>query len=213
MNTVLHIGCGPTDLSHLPPLFHQGEWQEIRLDIDESVYPDIVASMLDMSIVEDGTVSAIYSSHNVEHLFPHEVPIALAEFRRVLRLDGVAVVKCPDVLSVAKAIVESESVETTLYDSPSGPIAALDILYGHREALAEGNHFMAHKTAFTARSLARALFGAGFQQVVVTRDVVFGLHALAYPELVSNERIQKDCAGTIYSREFNIETVVYTSND
>lgn len=61
MQTVLHVGCGPTDLSHLPPLFHEGEWQEVRLDIDESVEPDIVASMLDLSIIDDGVMDAVYS--------------------------------------------------------------------------------------------------------------------------------------------------------
>jgi predicted SAM-dependent methyltransferase len=52
--------------------------QELRLDIDASVAPDIVATMTDMSRVADASVDAVFSSHNIEHLDPHEVPVALA---------------------------------------------------------------------------------------------------------------------------------------
>jgi hypothetical protein len=43
--------------------------------------PDIVGTMTDMSAVADASVDALFSSHNIEHLYPHEVPVALAEFR------------------------------------------------------------------------------------------------------------------------------------
>ena len=36
-----------------------------------------------MSQVKSESVDAIYSSHNIEHIFPHEVPIAFREFHRV----------------------------------------------------------------------------------------------------------------------------------
>ena len=32
-----------------------------------------------MSAVETNSVDAIYSSHNIEHVFPHEVPIVLKD--------------------------------------------------------------------------------------------------------------------------------------
>tara|TARA_B110000008_G_C16612067_1_gene420898 strand:+ start:309 stop:419 length:111 start_codon:yes stop_codon:yes gene_type:complete len=35
-----------------------------------------------MSLVETGSVDAIYSAHNIEHVYPHEVPIVLNEFYR-----------------------------------------------------------------------------------------------------------------------------------
>lgn len=212
MQTVLHVGCGPADLGSLPPYFHVGDWQEIRLDIDESVGPDIVASMLDMSIVEDGAVDAVFSSHNIEHMYPHEVQVVLGEFLRVLKHDGVLVLKCPDILSVAQAIVETGSVDASLYTSPAGPIAALDIMYGHRAAMAAGNLFMAHKTAFTSQSLAREMFGAGFRRVVVSRDAVYGLHALAYGFDADDDRVQQDCQGTLPVLSGIIETVSYRAD-
>jgi predicted SAM-dependent methyltransferase len=40
-----------------------------------------------MSALATGSVDAVVSSHNMEHLYPHEVPLALAEFVRVLKPD------------------------------------------------------------------------------------------------------------------------------
>ena len=41
-----------------------------------------------MSAVESGSVDGIYSSHNIEHVYPHEVPAVLAELGHVA--EGVA---------------------------------------------------------------------------------------------------------------------------
>jgi len=56
------------------------------------VQPNIIGTMLDMSAVSSGSVDAIFSSHNIERLHPHEVPLALAEFRRVLAPSGFGMV-------------------------------------------------------------------------------------------------------------------------
>jgi hypothetical protein len=125
------------------------------------VRPDIVGTLTDMATVADGSVQAIFSSHNIEHLYPHEVPQALAEFRRVLSPDGFVVVTCPDLKSVAKLIADDKLTEAA-YVSSMGPITPLDILYGHRASVAKGNHFMAHRGGFTLRSLLTAFQEAGF---------------------------------------------------
>ena len=51
--TVLHVGCGTYAPEKLHSAFHSPGWTELRLDIDEGVQPDIVASMTDMSPVAD----------------------------------------------------------------------------------------------------------------------------------------------------------------
>ena len=56
--------------------FNSDEWKEIRFDIDKKVNPDIVGTLTDMSLVESSSVDAIYSSHNIEHIYPHEIPRA-----------------------------------------------------------------------------------------------------------------------------------------
>ena len=176
---VLHVGCGAADPAKLPAAFFpQGLWSELRLDIDPQVGPDIVASITDMSVVASGSVDAVWSAHNLEHLRAHEVPLALAEFRRVLRPMGFALVTMPDLQQVA-ALVADGTLEGTAYISSFGPIAALDMLYGFRPSVAGGNDFMGHKTGFTAGTLAQHLTAAGFAQVQVQRDGAFALWATA----------------------------------
>ena len=179
MKTFLHVGCGAQRKNNTTRGFNTDEWTELRLDIDESVQPDIVGTMTDMSRVPDSSVDAIFSSHNIEHLYAHEVPLALAEFRRVLRPGGFALVTMPD-LQRAAELVAQDRLDEPAYLSPAGPIAPLDMLFGHGAAIAAGNHFMAHHTGFTARTLDAALRRAGFGLVRVVRDESFALWATAH---------------------------------
>lgn len=96
IKTFLHVGCGPAYKDRTTRAFIPPDWNELRFDINEKANPDIVGTMLDMSDVADASVDAVFSSHNIEHLYPHEVPLALAEFKRVLKEDGFVVIACPD---------------------------------------------------------------------------------------------------------------------
>lgn len=179
---VLHVGCGPRTAAGLHSVFVESEWQEVRLDIDPDAEPDIVASLTDMRAVPAMSVDAVYSSHNLEHLFPHQVAIALKEFHRVLRSDGVALITLPDLQGVAE-LVAANKLDDVAYMSPAGPIAAHDMLYGERNSIAEGNEFMAHRTGFTTRTLYRTLRVAGFECVLIQRDKAgYALWATAYKQ-------------------------------
>ena len=90
MKTFLHVGYGLQNKSSCFG-FNNDNWKEIRLDIDKNVNPDIEGTLTDMSLVKTGSVDAVYSCHNIEHIYPHEVPIALKEFYRVLKDDGIVV--------------------------------------------------------------------------------------------------------------------------
>ena len=177
---LLHVGCGPVTIDRIPLVgFQQSVWREIRLDADPRVFPDIVGTMTNMSAVPDGYADAIYSSHNIEHLFPHEVPLALAEFSRTLKDEGFAVITCPDLLAVCRLVVE-DKLDVPVYISDAGPIAPIDILYGHMPQIAAGNLFMAHRTGFTLTTLMAALRDAGFAVVQgLRREGEFALWALA----------------------------------
>ena len=164
VNTFLHVGCGPKRKDRTTRGFNTPDWHEIRLDIDPTVNPDIIGTMTDMSAVAAESVDAIYSSHNIEHLYPHEVPIALAEFKRVLKPDGFVVITCPDLQAVCALIAEDKLTEPA-YDSPAGPIAPLDILYGLRSSMANGNLYMAHRCGFTQKVLTGTLQASGFVTV------------------------------------------------
>ena len=175
--TVLHVGCGAADPAKLPAAFFPaGLWAELRLDIDPGVAPNIVASITDMAAVAAASVDAVWSAHNLEHLCAHEVPLALAEFCRVLKPEGFVLVTMPDLQQVAE-LVAADNLEGAAYISAMGPIAALDMLYGFRPAIAQGNAFMGHRTGFTATTLAAHLQRAGLVDVRVQRDGAFALWA------------------------------------
>lgn len=168
MPTFLHIGCGRKRKDQTTRGFNIPEWTEQRFDIDETVNPDIVGTMTDMSAVPDASADAIFSSHNIEHLYPHEVPKALAEFRRVLKPGGFAVITCPDLQSVCALVAEDKLTEAA-YTAPAGPIAPIDILYGFRPSMAQGNLFMAHRCGFTEKVLIGTLKAAGFAMIASKR--------------------------------------------
>jgi len=161
MKIFLHVGCGPQNKSTCLG-FNNDNWKEIRLDIDKNVNPDIVGTLTDMKSVETGSVDAVYSSHNIEHIFLHEVQIALREFYRVLKEDGIVVIRCPDIQSVCEAVAKDKLLEP-FYESPVGPIFPIDILFGNRQAVAKGNEYMAKKGGFTYSVLNNAFGEAGFK--------------------------------------------------
>lgn len=188
--TFLHVGCGYSTKNSTTKTFAQSEWQEIRLDIDPKVQPDVVGTTTEMSMVESGSVDAIFSAHNIEHLYAHEVPKALHEFLRVLKPDGFAVITCPDLRSVA-ALIAADKLMEAVYTSPSGPITPLDIVYGHRGFLAGGNHYMAHKCGFTRKVLGATLLESGFRRVATAERGApfFDLWAVATKVDVTEEEI------------------------
>ena len=176
---VLHVGCGLRKSGQLHHVFNASGWIEIRLDIDEKVEPDIVSSMVDLrDTVVDGSCDAIWSSHNLEHLYPHEAPRALAEFRRVLRCDGFALITCPDVVAIAQLIVDG-TFDEPAYHVSAGPISPRDMLWGDARAIARGNVFMAHHTGFTCASLGRSLIDAGFAEAWAFSGTAYDLWAVA----------------------------------
>ena len=196
MKIFLHVGCGHLNKSSCLG-FNNDNWKEIRFDIDKNVNPDIVGTLTDMKSVETGSVDAIYSSHNIEHIFPHEVPIALREFYRVLKEDGIVVITCPDLQSAGEALTQDKLFET-LYEGlsvPEGysvPVTAFDILFGHRETTAEGNVFMVHKGGFTYSLLDRAFYEAGFKvRVGGRRPDACDLFLVAFKQKKSEGEVKK----------------------
>ncbi len=148
---ILHAGCGGASLP---------EWldgREVRLDINPDVRPrpDVVASLT--SLGEIGPFDAIYCSHTLEHLYPWDGDIALKEFLRVLKPKGSAIIAVPDLTNV-------EATEEILYESLSGPISGLDMIYGWRKAV-QYNPYMEHHNGFVPETLEKMLVKAGFSEI------------------------------------------------
>ncbi len=196
MKTFLHTGCGQKNKKQTTQGFNTSDWEEVRLDIDSRVKPDIIGSITDMSEVETASMDGVFSSHNIEHLYPHEVPQALSEIARVLKPDGFLILTCPDLQSVCKLIAEDKLTDPA-YHSPAGPIAPIDILYGHRPSVAQGNLHMAHRCGFTQKVLVSVLNSSGFQLTASIKRAHphFDLWAAAVKRRVSEKDLKSLAAG------------------
>ena len=191
MKTLLNVGCGFSNKSQIKG-FNNDNWKEIRLDIDSAVKPDVVGSSTDMSLIETGSVDAVYSSYNLDHIYPHEVPIALKEFYRVLNEDGIAVVKCPDIQTVCEFIAQDKLLEV-LYESPLGPISPIDVIYGHRWYTKNGHEYQTKKVGFTYSALDASFAEAGFKARYGGRMPFHGgeLNIVAFKQKIPEEEIKK----------------------
>jgi SAM-dependent methyltransferase len=195
LKRVLNAGSGSYAAHKLHPVFARGAWQEVRIDIDPQAKPDLVCSITEMkSVFAPESFDAIWSSHTLEHLYAHEVPIALAEFRRVLKSDGFALVTSPDLETVA-SLIRDGGLNQVAYTSPAGPITPLDMLFGHSESIARGHLAMAHNTGFTCVSLGRCFVDAGFPIVLVKQDR-FDLWALGLMQDADQASIQRKLVAT-----------------
>jgi SAM-dependent methyltransferase len=185
---LVNVGCGPRNGSILPAYFDG--WQQLRVDVDAAVQPDIIADLTDLSPIPDGSADAVWAAHCVEHLYEHEVTIALAEFRRVLREDGFVCVIVPDLQEVARYVV-ADRLHEPLYHSPAGPVTAHDIFFGFGAAIASGRTSMAHRCGFTPSSLQRSFQQQQFGELLVRRrstDLELAAVARATPAKDDAER-------------------------
>ena len=191
MKTLLNVGCGWSNISQLKG-FNNGNWKEIRLDIDSAVKPDVVGSSTDMSLIKTASVDAVYSSYNLDHIYPHEVPIALKEFYRVLNEDGIVVVRCPDIQTVCELIAQDKLLEF-LYESDIGPVYPIDVIYGNRWQIQNGNEYMAKKVGFTYSALNSSFAEAGFKARYGGRFPSNGgeLAMVAFKQKIPEEQIKK----------------------
>lgn len=178
MNRLLHVGCGSSNITDLKGF--NSSWKEDRLDINPDVNPDIIADITDLGCVPSNEYDAVYSSHNIEHVYAHQVEAVLKDFYRVLTPKGFLIITCPDLESVCEQVIQKGLVEP-LYDSAAGPISAIDILYGHRQSIANGNTFMSHKCGFTFQVIANCLEHSGFKSIFGgKRPAHFDLWMLAF---------------------------------
>jgi predicted SAM-dependent methyltransferase len=137
---LVHIGCGDID----SPEF---------VNVDAQPYPHVHYvrdDITDLSMFEDASVDLVYMCHVLEHVRRKEIFDVLAEFRRVLKPDGVLRISVPDFDLLI-------SMYETIGRDPDGVIAPL--LGSH------ANEYDVHYWIFTERSLTAVLIKSGFSVV------------------------------------------------
>jgi hypothetical protein len=159
-----------------------GGWEHVLLDIDPAGRPDIVCDAREMTKLEGGQFDAVYCSHGLEHFYAHDVPKVLAGVKHVLKVDGFAELRMPDLGELFHTIVEQKlDIDDVLYKSGVGDIRVRDVIYGFgRQIEASGQDFYAHRTGFTRPSLRRAVAAAGFQAISFAHPRRYEIAAFAF---------------------------------
>lgn len=160
---LLNVGCGGASIT-LPE--ELSVYREVRVDIDPRVHPDVVASATDLSCFASASVAAVYTSHTLEHLMPHESREALHEYLRVLKKNGKLIIRVPNIQEPCRIVGEGRAAEV-LYHSPGGAVTSLDMLYGQHEHVRRSGIYMVHKNGFTQDSLGALLREVGFRKLEV----------------------------------------------
>jgi hypothetical protein len=183
---VLNVG-GNTKSIPIPP--HYDGWDHHLLDIDPVGNPDIVCDAREMTTLTPADYDAVWCSHNLEHYWRHDLPRVLAGFLHVLKGEGYAEIRVPDMKGVFEEMLKRGiDIDDVLYESPAGPITVNDVIYGFGKKIAEsGVDFYAHKNGFTHRSLVMALRAAGFGSVY-TGSGPFEISALAFKTVPTPEQ-------------------------
>jgi predicted SAM-dependent methyltransferase len=93
---VLNVG-GNCKAIPLPE--HFSGWEHILLDIDRKDDVDIVCDARRLVDLEGNKFDAVYCSHNLEHYYLYDAHKVLAGFHHVLKPNGFAHIRVPDVVS------------------------------------------------------------------------------------------------------------------
>ena len=193
---VLNVGGASKSI---PIPVHYRGWEHLLLDIDPRGNPDVVCDARELTKLEPGLFDAVYCSHNLEHYFAHDGRKVLAGFLHVLKNEGFAEIRVPDLKCVMqRMIANGMDIEDKLYDSPSGPMTIKDVLYGWgRQIEVSGVDFYAHKTGFTPKALRTTLESAGFGEVIVVeRPEIYEVAAFAFKRQSSDwHRANLDFSG------------------
>jgi SAM-dependent methyltransferase len=161
---LLNVG-GNSKVVGLPPCYDG--WEHILLDIDPAGGPDIVADARNLYDLPGASFDAVYCSHNLEHYYAHDAIDVVLGFLHVLKDDGFAHIRVPDIGETIRAAVEKGlDIGDTAIESPAGPISVRDVIYGWQSQIQRSGHdYYAHKNGFTKKSLSTLLIDCGFKHI------------------------------------------------
>jgi len=134
----LHLGCGKR---HIPGFVH----------IDAVDYPhvDHVATIDNLSFIQDASVDLIYNCHVLEHFKRRDVRRVLQEWHRVLKPGGILRISVPDFAKLCEVYQKFGQLDHVI-----------GALFGRQDYL-----YNIHYNVFDFPTLKRELESAGFIDV------------------------------------------------
>jgi SAM-dependent methyltransferase len=118
--------------------------------------PEILADMRSIPL-PDACADELMCIHGLEHVYPWEADVALAEWHRLLKPSGLLVLEMPDLLKCCANVLSGYTVEGKHKDQ-----YGLWGLYGNTD---DRDPFMCHKFAYSPASLTAKLKAAGFVDI------------------------------------------------
>lgn len=95
-NPILDVGCGEGRFISLDPQSIIGiDWNPTSVESCERRGYNVIRGDIRALPFDDGYICGIHCSHVLEHFFPSDVHKTLKEFNRVLRKDGILVIRGP----------------------------------------------------------------------------------------------------------------------
>jgi ubiquinone/menaquinone biosynthesis C-methylase UbiE len=131
----LHLGCGPHHFDGY-----------VNIDLRMTQATDLVCSITKLPY-PDRSVARIETYHVIEHLFRHDLPVALREWYRLLIPGGQLVIEFPDLDQLMRKYL-------------AGDIKQLDGIFGLQRFEGDCHHF-----GYTFDTLRNALEKDGFVQI------------------------------------------------
>lgn len=194
---VLHLGCGGSLFSVVEPCDKIGNWVNVDCAVDPMVFvnhpkaghvidgfPRVVQADVRHLPFPDNYASGAYSNHTLEHIAYVDTVATLAEWRRCIRSGSQIVINVPDLLEIARKLVETggqmnwSAMGERTGNFEAGYSKLVGGIYGEPH-ISVGQ---THKNGFTPYSLRRALEEAGFHNVQIKQNwamEIFNLQAEA----------------------------------
>ena len=187
---MLNVGGGGKG-SPIPPIY--ADWDVVWLDLNPTVKPDLLMDARDLGSLEPEQFDAVFSSHFLEHVYPHDLRAAIHGMYHVLKADGFVDITVPNTGRLFQIVAERGlDLDSHVYDSPGGPIAVRDFLWGYApfQAYSHRPELQLHKNGFSRRTLGNLLIHSDFLSVFMVQDD-FHLRVIAFKSDTDEKRLRE----------------------
>lgn len=136
--TLLHLGCGPINISGYT-----------NIDIKPFPHVHFVHDAFPLEMFDKDTFDLVYASHILEHYAIPDVPMVLKEWYRVLKPNGVLRLGVPNLQTILEIYNNTLSIEEI-----QGPLMG-----------GQTDQYNFHKSVYDKKYLEKLLLSIGFQMV------------------------------------------------